>query len=162
VKSTVAIYNTHWTALHAVEVLKNKDYPVDQLSILGMAKIVDDLKKKKSKKQSKNTGMSAGIILGSTLGVLPGAGIFAVPGFGYIFGAGAVKKELADYVIGFAGQEIDSILTTVGIKKETVVKYSDHLKKGEFLVIAQGYEEEVENAMNILCNSGNHLELCIH
>ena len=161
-KSTVAIYDSHWTALYAVEMLKNKDYPVNQLSIMGMAKTAKDPKQVTSKKQLKNTSTSIGIVLGSTLGVLPGAGIFAVPGLGFIFGAGAIKKELAGYIVGLNGEGIVPILKTIGIKNDTIHRYITHIKEGKFLVIAQGHEEEVENAMNILSNSGNHLELTVY
>jgi len=159
-KSTVAIYDSHWTSLDAVEMLKSKSYPVNQLSIIGQAKIVDDHVKQKSKVTSKNTG--GGLILGSTLGVLPGAGIFAVPGFGYIFGAGAVKKELTGYVIGLIGDGIVSILEKIGIKEDKVNKYRKYLNEGNFLVIAQGSEEEIEKAKDILSRGGKNIEVSIN
>ena len=158
-KSTVAIYDSHWTSLDAVEMLKNKSYPVNQLSIMGQAKIID-LGHKKSKKPLKNE--NGGIVLGSTLGVLPGAGIFAVPGFGYVFGAGAIKKELAGYVIGLIGDGIVAIFEKIGIKKDRINKYSKYLKAGNFLVIAQGNEEEVRKAKDLLSKSGKNIEVSIN
>lgn len=161
-KSTVGIYDSHETAINAVEVLKNKGFPVNQLSLMGQAKIVDDHMRVKSNEPIKNAGVSVGIILGSTLGILSGAGVFAIPGLGFIFGAGAVVGALAGFDIGLVGGGIVSILTTIGIKKDKVVKYSEHLNEGKFLVIAQGNEKEVEEAKRILCDCGKHLELCTY
>jgi len=161
-KSTIAIYNSHRTALDAVEVLKNRNYSVNQLSLIGQVKTVDDNKRIESVKMQKNESVSIGAALSTTLKVLSGAAVFAVPEFGYFFGAGAVKKVLAGFIIGLVGGEIVLILTAIGIKKDKVVKYSEHLNEGKFLLIAQGNEEEVENAKKILCNCGKYLELCVH
>ncbi len=159
-KSTVAIYDSHWTSLDAVEMLKSKSYPVNQLSIMGQAKIADNPARKKSKKPLKK--VNEGIILGSTLGVLPGVGIFSVPGFGYIFGAGAIKKELAGYVIGFIGDGIISIFKKIGINNDKINMYSKYLKEGNFLVIAQGNDEEVKKAKEILSGSGKNIDVSIN
>ena len=91
-KSTVAIYDSHWTSLDAVEMLKSKSYPVNQLSIMGQAKIADNPARKKSKKPLKK--VNEGIILGSTLGVLPGVGIFSVPDSGIFSEQELLKKSL--------------------------------------------------------------------
>jgi hypothetical protein len=159
-KSTVAIYDSHWTSLDAIERLKDNSYPINQLSIMGQAKIVDDPVNNKSKKPLKK--VHSGLILGSTLGVLPGVGIFSVPGFGYVFGAGAIKKELAGYVIGFIGDGIVSIFKKIGINNAKVDKYSKYLKEGNFLVIAQGNDEEVKKAKDILSKSGKNIEVSIN
>lgn len=161
-KSTVGIYDLHKTALDAVEVLKIKGFPVNQLSLIGQAKIVNDNIRIKSKEPLKNAGVSIGVVLGTTLGVLSGAGLFAIPGLGFIFGAGAVVGALAGFDIGLIGGGIVSILTAIGIKKDKVIKYSEHLNEGKFIVIAQGNEAEVKKAKSILCKCGKHLELCIH
>ncbi|MGD0711292.1 MAG: hypothetical protein ABR968_08910 [Bacteroidales bacterium] len=161
-KSTVAIYNSHWTSLDAVEMLKSKNYPVSQISIMGQAKIVDDHANQKSKKPLKDTSANGGIVLGSTMGVLPGVGIFNVPGFGYVFGAGAVRQMLDSFDAGTGKEGIVSILKTIGIKKDKVEKYSEQLNKGKFLVIAQGTEEDVEKAKNILCNGRKQHEFIVH
>ncbi|MFA6923692.1 MAG: hypothetical protein WC223_05500 [Bacteroidales bacterium] len=161
-KSTVGVYDSHDTALDAIEVLKDRGYPINQLSLMGQASIVDDNMRIQSREPLKNAGVGAGVVLGSTLGVLSGAGVFAIPGLGFIFGAGAVVGALAGFDVGLIGGGIVSILTTLGIKKDKVIKYNEHLNEGKFLVIAQGNEEEVEKAKSILCDCGKHLELCIN
>jgi len=160
-KSIVAIYDSHWTALDAVEVFKKIGYPVNQLSIIGQARVAKKYTSQKFVGPKKKEDTFCGIALDSTLRVLHGAGIFDVPGYGFIFGAGAVKKEIAGIVVGFAGDGLVSILSKVGLKKEKVKKYCEHIIAGRFLVVAQGNEMEIETAKNIHHKRGKHLKLYI-
>jgi hypothetical protein len=159
-KSTVAIYNSHSTALNAAGILKNKSYPIKQLSIMGRVKIIDNHILIKSNESIKNVEESAGVVLDSTLSVLSGAGVFAVSDFGLIFGAGAIRNTLSDFVLHIAEVGIIPILSKIGIKKGNFVKYREYLNAGKFFLIAEGNEEELETAKNILNNSGKHFELC--
>jgi hypothetical protein len=145
-KSTVTIYDSHWAALDAVKKLKNRNCPVNQLSILGRAKIISNHITIKSKVSLKKPGESVGVILGSTLGILPRVGVFAVPGYGLLLGAGAIKQVFDAYDVGKGLIEIYPILATIGIEKDNIIKCSEYLKKGKYLVIAPGNIEEVENA----------------
>jgi hypothetical protein len=158
-KSIVAIYDSHWNALDAVKILKNIGYPVSQLSMIGQVTVSKNNMLRKANRPRRNAGIFCGLVLDSALRVLQGAGIFDVPGCGFVFGAGALKKEIAGIVVGFDGDGMESILRKVGIKKETTKEYSKHLADGMFLVIAQGNEIEVEKAKNILYRCGKHLEL---
>jgi len=160
-KSTVVIYDSHLAALDAISTLRNNSYPIDQLSIIGKTKIDDVYNQKKSKDLSKKVGISIGIALGSALGILSAVGVFDIPDFGFLFGAGMVRDLLAGFTIGFAGGGIASILIKLGIKYEKISKYSEHLNKGKFLVIAQGNDNEIEIVKNILGVHGKHIELCI-
>jgi hypothetical protein len=161
-KSTVAIYDTHQTALEAVEVLKNKGFPVDQLSLVGQAKIVNDHIKVKSNESRKNFGVFIGSGIGTVAGALSGAGVFAIPGLRFIFDNGIIVGALAGFALGLAFGGIISLITTLGIKNNLMVKYKEHLNKGRFLVIAQGSTDEIEDAKKILCKCGKYLELCVH
>jgi hypothetical protein len=161
-KLTVGIYDNHKLALEAIEVLKNKGFPVNQLSLIGQAKIIDDNIRVISNEPLKNAGIGIGVVLGTTLGVLSGVSVFAIPGFGFIYGAGAIIGAIAGFDVGLVGGGIVSLLTTIGIKKDKVVKYSEHLNEGKYLVIAQGDEEEVKKAKILLSECGKHLELCFN
>jgi hypothetical protein len=161
-KSTVAIYNSHLKALDAVRMLKNKSYPVNQVSILAQAKIVDNEKPIEMKESLKNIDVSVGVVLDSTLSVLSRARILKVPGLGFVLGAGAITAAIGHFYIGMAGVGLITILAEIGIKNDKVQTYSKHLKEGKFLVIAQGNEEEMGKAKNILCDCGEHIELCMY
>jgi hypothetical protein len=162
VKLTVGIYNSHETALDAIRVLKNKNYPVSKLSIIGKARIVVAGKQEKPEEAAENIKESAGEVLSSSLRVLSEAGVFAVSGFGFIFGAGAIRNSLAGFALGMAGAEIVTILNTIGIKKRKIIRYVEYLNEGKFLVIAQGNEVEACTAMNILSKYEKPFDLCVN
>jgi hypothetical protein len=149
-KSTVGIFNSHRAALIAVEVLKTISYPVSQLSIMGRAIMTGNRLSGKSEKRDNDLKTNASDLMGSTQGVLSGVGLFAVPGFGYILGAGAVRQMIDDFEAGVEKDGITTILNTFGMRKERTAKYNESLYNGKFLVIVQGNDEEVKNAKHII------------
>ena len=161
-KSTVGIYETHEMALEAVKALQKEGFPANKLTVIGKAEIVEDHMKVKSTDPRTVAGVSIGVIAGPILGVLTGIGIISIPGFGFLFGAGALVGALAGFDFGLVGGGIVTLLTTLFTSKDKVVKYHEHLKEGKFLVIVQGSQEEVENASQILNSHGQHLGVDIH
>lgn len=161
-KSTVGVYDSHEAAFAAIKKLQASGFPVKKLSVIGQAEMVDDHLRVKSREPVTNLGVSVGAVAGPILGVLTGAGVFAIPGFGFLFGAGALIGALAGFDVGLVGGGIVTLLTTLFTNKEKVVKYEEHLKAGKFLVIAQGTEEEVEHANQVLHEHGGHIELHTH
>lgn len=103
-----------------------------------------------------------GALAGSVLGVLTGVGIFAIPGVGFLYGAGALVGAIAGFDFGIIGGGIASALTVAGISSDDTKQYEEVLKAGKFLVIAQGNEEEVTRAKNVLETHGNLVSITQH
>jgi hypothetical protein len=162
--ATIGIYENHDLAVDAVKTLKDSGYPVSQLSIVGMAEteVVDDQMHIMPKNPLKVAGLGAGTLLGTALGVLTGVGVFAIPGLGFLYGAGALVGAIAGFDFGLIGGGIASALTTVGVKDENAQKYHDALAQGKFLVIAHGSEEEVNRAKDMMHQHGTHEDLTSH
>ena len=160
--TTVGVYATHEKAIEAIQELQEAGYPVQQVSLIGKAEIIDDHMHVSQNNWIENTPVSIGAILGPILGILTGVGIFAIPGLGFIFGAGAAIGALAGFDIGIVGGGIVSLLTTLGIKKDVAIKYHEHLEEKRFLVIAKGNEEEVNLAKKILHEHNGSLEVNCH
>jgi uncharacterized membrane protein len=158
-KSQVAVYATHQKAIDALDKLKDAGFPMEKTSLLGQAIIVDDHVHVKSHADDNLKVTAAGVVAGSTLGVLTGLGIFALPGLGFLFGAGAIVGGIAGLELGVVGSALFSLFSTIGFKKEEIVKYEQHIKEGKFLVIVRGSLAEIEKAENILHTEGTHLEM---
>lgn len=79
-KATIGVYDTHEKAVAAVKELKDAGFPVKQLSILGKteAERVDEDMHVLPKGGINPAGLGAGTILGTTLGILTGVGLFAI------------------------------------------------------------------------------------
>ena len=143
-KSTVAIYDSHRTAIDAIEVLKNKSYPVNLVSVLGQAKIVDEDIQLESNQLSNNLSVSFGVVLDSTLAALSGARILCIKGLGFVFCAGKITTSITGFYIGFSGLGIAAILSSAGIKNNRADACCKYLNEGKYLVIAQGNKKEIE------------------
>ena len=149
--NTIAgVYASHEKAIEAVQELKRAGYPVEQVSLIGKAVIIDDLMHVRHNRWIKNTPAIIGAILGPILGLLTGIKIFAIPGLGFLFGTGAGLGALAGFSLGIAGGGVISLLATLVIKRRAILKYHEHLEEKGFQVIAHGTNEEGNKAKAIL------------
>ncbi len=157
--SKVGIYESHEKALLAVKALNTAHFPLNKVSLLGKAEIIDDHLHVKSCETAGKGPVVISAIAGPVLGILTGLGLFAIPGFGFLYGAGALIGAIAGFDIGLVGSGIITILVALGFKKESVVKYEEHLNEGKFLVVVQGDLKEIKAAEHILHTEGSHIRL---
>jgi hypothetical protein len=163
--ATIGIYDNHELAVEAVQQLKDSGYPVTQLSIMGKTEtevVTDENMHMIEKNPIKVAGVGTGTVIGTALGILTGVGVFAIPGLGFLYGAGAVVGAVAGFDFGLIGGGIASFLATLGVKDENAKKYHEALEKGKFIVIADGSKEDVERARDILHKHDTHHDLQLH
>ncbi len=158
-KSQVAVYDSHEKALQAIKVLSEHNFPMEKVSLMGKAEVIDDHIHVKSLEDVKDAPALLGAGAGTIVGLLTGVGAFAIPGFGFLYGAGAVLGAIGGFDLGIIAGGIGTLLATIGIKKDKVVKVHEHLKAGKFLVMVQGTSEDIKKAEQILHAHGTHLEM---
>lgn len=158
-KSQIAVYDTHDKAVSAIKRLSQENFSMDHVSLLGKAEVIEDHIQVKSLDTIKKTPAVIGMGAGTLLGLLSGVGVFAIPGFGFLYGAGALVGIIAGLDLGLIAGGMISLLSFTGLKEEEVVKCQEHLKEGKFMVIVKGAQEEIERAKHILHTDGNHLEM---
>ncbi|MFN8285870.1 MAG: general stress protein [Chitinophagales bacterium] len=161
-QAIIGVYDSHDSALSAVQQLQQNGFPSNQLSIIGKTTKVDDHFHVKADHTVEGAEVSFGVIAGSVIGVLSGIGIFAIPGFGFLFGAGALVGAFAGLELGVVGGGIAAVLTRLGVDSLTADKYEEYLKEGKFLIVAEGDEPVLKNAEQKLGEHGAHLELETH
>ena len=157
-KSQVAVYSTHEKALEAVKALKENDFPMKHVSLFGKAEVIDDHIHVRSLDPVKNTPVLLGVGAGTILGLLSGIGAFAIPGFGFLYGAGALIGSVAGFDVGLVSGGLITLMATLGIQKDKRIRCREHLEEGNFLVIVNGPGGEIEKARNILHTHGTHVE----
>jgi uncharacterized membrane protein len=164
--SVVAIYDTHDQAEHAIKELQEAG--VDMKSLLIAAKNthtdehvvgyynVGDRMKYWGK---------IGAFWGGFWGLLFGAAFFSIPGLGPILAAGPV---VAWIVAGLEGavvvggvSALGAGLFSMGIPKDSIVKYETALKTDQFLLIVHGTAAEVAKARDII-ETTHPAELDLH
>lgn len=154
----IAVFDTHEKALHAISVLNDYHFPMAHVTLLGKADVIDNHIHVRSLTPIKNAPALLGMGAGTLIGLLSGLGVFAIPGFGFIYGAGALIGAIAGFDIGIVGGGIVSLLAILGIRKDKQIICKEHLEEGKFMVIVHGTPEEVAKGENILHTHGTHLE----
>jgi len=162
-KTTIGVYSTHEQAIEAVKELKAAGFPIKHVSIIGHHKETLQEQQEESNQITRKAGKGVGIgaLVGSTVGVLTGVGVFAVPGLGFLFGAGALVGAIAGLDLGLIGGGVASALS-IGLSKDHHDIYNKHLEEGKFLLIVQGPEKDVHRAKEILDKHGTHIALATH
>lgn len=69
---------------------------------------------------------------------------------------------IAGFDIGLIGSGLISGLSLANIHGDIAKKYEDKIREGKFLLIAQGSEEELKKAHDIIDKHGKHTEVDTH
>lgn len=161
--SVVAVYPTHTEADQAVKELQSGGFDMHKLSIVGRGYHTDEhaVGYYNAGDRMKYWG-KVGAFWGGFWGLLFGSAFFMIPGLGPILAAGPV---VAWIVAGLEGAvEVGALgalgagLYSIGIPKDSVVKYEAALKADQFLLIANGTAKEVAKAKEII--DGTHPAQC--
>ena len=159
----VGVYNSHDKAINAIAKIKEAGFPATRISLISKAEEKDKHMHVKSSDGINIAEVSVGLVAGPVLGILTGVGLFAIPGFGYLFGAGAIIGAVAGFDLGLIGAGALSFLTLLGVNRTHHEKYHAHLSGGNFLVIAQcSDDEEVKIVKSGLEKYASHIELNVH
>jgi len=153
--SVVAVYPTHTEADQAVKELQRGGVDMHKLSIVGKGYHTDE-----HAVGYYNAGDrmmywgKVGAFWGGFWGLLFGSAFFMIPGLGPILAAGPV---VAWIVAGLEGAvEVGAMgalgagLFSIGIPKDSIVKYETALKTDQFVLIVHGTAAEVANAKDII------------
>ena len=157
--AVVAIYNTHTEAEASIKELQRSGFDMKKLSIVGK-----DYHTEEHVVGYYNTGDrmkvwgKLGAFWGGFWGLLFGSAFFMIPGIGplVVFGplVGWIVGGLEGAVVVGGLSALGAGLFSIGIPKDSVMKYETALKSDKFLVIAHGTVDEVAEAKSILEATG--------
>ncbi len=164
--SVVAVYRTHTDADHAVKELQRGGIDLKTLSIVGKGYHTDEqaVGYYNSGDRMKYWG-KVGAFWGGFWGLLFGSAFFVIPGLGPILAAGPVVAWIVGavegaVVVGGLGA-LGAGLYSIGIPKDSIVKYEAALKTDQFLLIVHGSSAEVSKAKEII-ETTNPSEYSLH
>lgn len=165
-KSVVAVYNTHLEAEAAIKEIEKAGCDMKKLSIVG--------KEFHSEEQVVgyyNAGDRIkvwgkyGAFWGAVWGLLFGSGLFLVPGIGPVMVLGPLAAWIFGALEGAAVvgglSALGAGLYSIGIPKDSILKYENVIKMGKFLVIARGYSEEMAKVLSTIAAT-NAAETEVH
>jgi uncharacterized membrane protein len=152
--AVVAIYKSHAEAETAIKELQQAGFDMKKLSIVGRDYHTDE-----HVVGFYNTGdrMQAwgktGVFWGAVWGMLFGSAFFLIPGIGPLLVAGPLVGWLVGALEGavvMGASALGAALYSLGIPKDSVVRYETALSIGKFVVIAHGTAAETARARDII------------
>jgi hypothetical protein len=156
--AVAAIYDTHVQAEHALKELQEAGVDMKSLSIVGRGTHTDE-----HVVGYYTTGDrmlywgKVGAFWGGFWGLLLGSGLFLVPGFGPILAAGPIVGWIVaglEGAVAFGGvSAIGAGLVSIGIPKDSVIKYDVALKTDKYVLVVHGTPQEVEKAKNVIAST---------
>jgi len=164
--AVVGIYKAHTDADAAVKELQKSGFDMKTLSVVGK-----DYHTEENVVGFYNAGDrmkfwgKLGAFWGGLWGLLFGSAFFVIPGLGQL----VVLGPLALMIVGaLEGAVVTGGLTalgaglySLGIPKDSIVKYETAVKSDKFLVIAHGSASDVARAKSILESTANE-DLAVH
>jgi hypothetical protein len=106
-----------------------------------------------------------GAFWGGFWGLLFGSGLFLIPGLGPILVAGPLVAWIIAGLEGAAVvggvSAVGAGLVSIGIPKDSVLKYEVALKTDKYLLVVHGTEDAVDNAKNIIAGT-EHSSYTVH
>jgi hypothetical protein len=152
------IYDSTAHAEMAVDTLVQAGFPSANISVLlqdyrGTREFAHE--KDTKAPEGTATGVTAGGVIGGTLGVLAGIGALAIPGLGPFIAAGPIMGGLAGLGVGGAVGGLIGALVGLGIPEYEAKRYEGRLKSGGVLLSVHcDTSEQITRAKDLLKGTG--------
>ncbi len=155
--TVIAVYNSHSAADNAVKELQRSGFDMKKLSVVGKDYQTDEqvVGFYNAGDRMKYWG-KLGAFWGGLFGLLFGAAFFWVPGIGPMVVAGPLTAWIVAALEGAVAvgglNAIGAGLYSIGIPKNSVLKYETAIKADKFLLVAHGDVTLVFSARDALHN----------
>ncbi len=159
--SAVAVYDSHRAAEEAIRTLQKSGFNMRTLSIVGK-----DYSTEEGVVGYYNAGDrvkawgKTGAFWGGLWGMLFGSALFFIPGVGPLFAAGPLVAWIVGALEGatvIGGMSaLGAGLYSIGIPKDSVLKYETQIKAGKFVVIVHGTRDDVAKSRTVLLEAEHH------
>ena len=156
--SAVGLFSAHQDAENAVKELQRAGYDMKKLSVVGK-----DYHSEENVIGYYNTGDRIatwgkfGLFWGWLWGLLFGSAFLLIPGIGPVMVGGPLVSwivgalELSVITGGLTA--VGGALASIGIPKDSIIRYETALKADKFVLIVHGTLKEVEDAKSILLDN---------
>lgn len=157
--SIVATYPSHTAAEEAVKELQQSGFDMKKLSIIGRDYHTDEqvVGYYNIGDRMKAWGKT-GAFWGGLWGFLFGSAFFWIPGLGQVLVAGPLVSwivgALEGAIVVGGLSAVGAGLYSLGIPKDSILRYETALKSGKFVLIAHGSSEDIVHAKEILNRTG--------
>jgi uncharacterized membrane protein len=153
--SIVAVYPSHTAAEAAIKELQQSGFDMKKLSIVGRDQHTDEhvIGYYNAGERMKYWG-KMGAFWGGIWGMLFGSAFFLIPGIGPLLVAGPLVAWIVGALEGAAVvgglSALGAGLYSLGIPKDSILRYETALKTDKFVLIAHGSMDDTTHAKEIL------------
>jgi hypothetical protein len=153
--SIVVVYGSHADAEAAVKELQKSGFDIKKLSILGKEYHTEEhvVGYYNAGDRMKYWG-KMGAFWGGLWGLLVGAAFFVIPGIGPVLIAGPLAAWVVGALEGAVAvgglSVLGAGLYSMGIPKDSILRYESALRADKFVLVAHGTSDEVMKARDIL------------
>ena len=153
--AVVAVYETHAGAENAVKQLQRSGFDIKKLSVVGKDVHTDEhvVGYYNAGDRMQYWG-KMGAFWGGLWGLLFGAAFFWLPGVGPLLVAGPLAAwivgALEGAVVVGGLSAVGAGLYSIGIPKDSILKYETAIKTDKYLLVAHGSTSEASKAKDIL------------
>jgi hypothetical protein len=160
----VAILNTHTEAENAVKELQKSGFDLKKLSIVGKDYHTEEhvVGYYNAGDRMKYWG-KLGALWGGLWGILFGSAFFLIPGIGPILVAGPLVTSIVGGLEGavLVGglSALGAGLYSIGIPKDSVLRYETAIKSDKYVLVVHGSSDEVARAKDILKNIDHEVQV---
>jgi uncharacterized membrane protein len=153
--AVVAVYNMHTEAENAIKELQKSGFDMKKLSIVGRDYHTEEdvIGYYNAGDRMKYWG-KMGAFWGGFWGLLFGSGLFWIPTLGPVLVAGplvaCIVGALENAVLLGGLSAIGAGIYSIGIPKDSILKYETAIKSGKSVVIAHGSSSEIEAAREVI------------
>jgi hypothetical protein len=157
--TAVAVYDRHTRAENGVKALQRAGFDMKKISIIGK-----DYETEERVIGFLNAGDRAkifgkyGAFWGGLMGVLFGSALMFVPVLGHVVILGPLAamlfSGLQGAVVVGGVSALAGALVSIGIPKDSVLRYETALKANKFILVLHGDNQEISRAQEVLKSSG--------
>ncbi|MCY0880417.1 MAG: permease [Firmicutes bacterium] len=157
--AVVGVFATQELADQAVKELQKSGFDMKKLSVIGKGYHTEEQPQGfyttgEKMKVWGGIGATWGAIWGGFWGLLAGAAFLAVPGVGPVMAAGPLVSLLVGALEGgivVGGlSAVGAALFSLGVPKDSVIRYEQSLKADKYLLIVHGTPAEVAQAKQLM------------
>ncbi len=154
-KTHVAIYKNKEDANLAVEKLSDHKFPIEKVSIIERADIIEDHIKVKSIKTAKTAPILVFSVLGLITGIL--TSIFNITfGLDFLENTPLIISAFIGLDVGLIVGALFVIFIAIIIKKDKTIEINKHQESSIYLIVIDGSNANVFEAEKILKTEGAH------
>jgi hypothetical protein len=159
-KTVVGLFDDYTQAQNAAVELERSGIPANDISVLANNETEQHIRREGLDTRSnmghavtKDAGVGAEI--GAVAGALAGLATFAVPGFGFLAGAGWLAGMFTGAGIGAVAGGIVGVLTHLGVPARDAAYYEEGIRRGGTLLAVRCDDSAVSGIARILNNNGS-------